>query len=701
MLAATPATDEAWIIRLDDPKALPEPAQLSHLLALENTGRLKLVSKQSGATSVTAASSQASPLALSHRDAAWQRIETLVSTPAIFQPSERNRLIREQAQALMCSRQTLYSSLRKYWQGGQTRDALLPTFHKRGAKATMETAGKGRKSTIGGYAIFQLAEKDVKTIEEAVRIHYLNGDVSTIAAAYQRCLEKNYSYQDGNGVRYILPFGDRPTIRQFRRILKKLAPLEVIIRKKKGDKEFELNHRPRLGSLDQDCLGVGHIYEIDATIADVYLVSSRDRSRIIGKPTLYLIYDRRSRLTVGFYVGLEAPSWPAAMQAILSIAEDKAALCQRYGVPYDPADWPADGVLPQQFLGDRGEMAAKNSSLLVAGLEITVANAPALRGDLKGTVECGFKLQQRSMADAVPGYEPPENVFKRRGKAYFNDACLTLDEFTSLILANIIAHNRKAMPNFPASAEMLSREIPAIPREIWANEVATRMGLLSRLGEDQVRFALLPRDQATVSRDGIYFGGCYYTCSEAMEQKWFVKAGKGKFRVGISYDRRLVDHIYIHAEGDPSRYFLASLLEKSRDYAGLSFAEAQAYELLRAKMRSQSEQIGRQVLSDFHAHADPIVSVAQRETQLASKGKSRTARKADIAEDRLAERRQRRQQEADMSRTSSHGEAPKAEVIQMPGKPVEPIQPATPQVPQTLAERLRLQRKEMLNEPKP
>lgn len=694
LLAVIAGADEAWVIDIRNPVALPRMKPLSKLLAMEAGGRL-IVSAPPVIPSLGA-----SPHSLSHRDAAWERIKPLVSHPGIFNPGERNRLVREQAHSVKCSPQTLYSALRKFWQGGQTRDALLPAFHTRGTKSGGETAGRGRKSSVSGHPIFQMDAKDIGRIEKAVRDYYLSDDVVTMDAAYQRCLERYYSYVDGNGARYILPRGERPTLRQFKRILKQKFDLETTIRKRKGDKDYEQNHRALLGSVDQDCLGVGHIYEIDATIADVFLVSSRNRSRIIGKPTLYLIYDRRSRLVVGFYVGLEAASWPAAMQAILSITENKEALCHRLGVEYAPADWPADGVFPQAFLGDRGEMASKNSSLLVAGLETAVINAVALRPEQKGTVECGFKLIQRSMADAVPGYEPPENVFKRRGKAYFKDASLTLDEFTSLILANIIGHNRKVMPGFPASAEMLSRGMLPIPRDIWANEVATRMGLLSRFSENQVRFALLPQDQATVSRDGIYFRGCYYTCPEAIEQKWFVKAGRGKFRVDISYDRRLVDNIFIHVKGDPSRYFNGSLLEKSRDYAGLSFDEAEIYERLRAKMRSRAEDVARQVQSDFHAHSDPIVKAAKTEAKAASKGKSKTARKADIVDDRFEERRLRRQQEADMSRSSVEPDSPRAQVIAMPTKSSEPSPEAIQQPPTTLAEKLRRKRQEMLNERK-
>lgn len=258
LLAATLATDEAWIISLDDAKAWPRMKQLSQFLAMEEAGRLSV-----SAVPVIP-SSRASRVALSYRDTAWQRIAVLVSNPAIFQPDERNRLIRERAQSIKCSPQTLYSALRKYWQGGQTRDALLPAFHKRGAKAGSETAGKGRKSSVSGHDIFQVEEKDVKIFEKTIRAHYLGSDVSTMASTYQRCLEDHYSYVDGNGARYILPLGDRPTLRQFKRILKQKFDLETVIRKKKSDKEFEQNHRSRLGSMDQDCLGVGHIYEIDA-----------------------------------------------------------------------------------------------------------------------------------------------------------------------------------------------------------------------------------------------------------------------------------------------------------------------------------------------------------------------------------------------------------------------------------------------------
>ena len=114
------------------------------------------------------------------------------------------------------------------------------------------------------------------------------------------------------------------------------------------------------------------------------LVHPDDRSKIVGKACLYMVRDRKSNLVVGFYVGFEEASWLAAQQAIVSITEDKQALCQRYGVVYDPVDWPAHRVMPKEFVADRGtEMLSNESARMVEGLELTLTNLPARRADWK------------------------------------------------------------------------------------------------------------------------------------------------------------------------------------------------------------------------------------------------------------------------------------------------------------------------------
>src|SRR5699024_11881833 len=78
---------------------------------------------------------------------------------------------------------------------------------------------------------------------------------------------------------------------------------------RKSTKEYELNHRPILGNSKSETNGPGTRFQIDATIADIYLVSSLDVNKVIGRPVIYAVLDVYSRIITGLYVGLECPSW--------------------------------------------------------------------------------------------------------------------------------------------------------------------------------------------------------------------------------------------------------------------------------------------------------------------------------------------------------------------------------------------------------
>jgi hypothetical protein len=93
---------------------------------------------------------------------------------------------------------------------------------------------------------------------------------------------------------------NRPTIRQFRyfydREYKKPQRLEA--RTHPG--VYKKDVRPLTSTATASVLGPGSRYEIDATIADIYLVDDEDRSKIIGRPTIYIVIDVFSRMISGF-----------------------------------------------------------------------------------------------------------------------------------------------------------------------------------------------------------------------------------------------------------------------------------------------------------------------------------------------------------------------------------------------------------------
>src|SRR5699024_11268974 len=86
---------------------------------------------------------------------------------------------------------------------------------------------------------------------------------------------------------------------------KKLEHPKKYIQFRKSTKEYELKHRPMLANSKSETNGPGTRFQIDATIADIYLVSSLDVNKVIGRPVIYAVLDVYSRIITGLYVGLE------------------------------------------------------------------------------------------------------------------------------------------------------------------------------------------------------------------------------------------------------------------------------------------------------------------------------------------------------------------------------------------------------------
>lgn len=625
----------AWAIVLDDSHAWPVdlPSDILHRLTSDGSG-------------TPARTINPSVAMLLKRDEAYARIHPLVTGVANpYSSAVRGPLVDARAQQLGCSKRTLYKDLRRWFQGGQTPDALLAQYQNSGRKEVSRKAPNphevrsklegddGCDDGVRPHTIFQLTEADLNIFRKHVEKSggYLKDARVTMASAFQRLLEQHYSTLDGNGDKYIRLVGNRPTYRQFTHFIRKHYSLEARLRGRKGDKDFELESAAKLGTIGADCRGVGHYYEIDATIVDVHLVSASNINDIIGKPTLYLIIDRKSRLIVGFYCGLENASWMGAMQAILSIATDKQALCRRYGVVYDPEDWPADKVFPREFLADRGEMLHSNSNNVSDGLAITVTNLPSRMAKWKPVVECGFKLTHEALADVAPSYNPVVNAIKRQGKHYDKDACLTLVEFVAIMLRTIIAHNRKAMPRYNLSLDEVSGRVQPIPLNLWNHDIPKSAGNLTRYTEAQVRHALLPKEKGTVTDKGILFRGCFYTCSEAEARGWFVLArNTSQFSLMVSFDYRLADKIWIHGPHDRHVLLEAKLTTRSDKYTGLSFAEVAYYLSLEKQLAPSNQQNRLQTNLEYHMDVDPIVQDAKARLKRIGTGASRSARRADV-----------------------------------------------------------------------
>lgn len=586
----------AWIIDLEDRHAWPVRVGVPTLADCEREIR----------PAVPAPPHQ-SEASLRKLEEDYARLQLLLVAGAdLLEKSQRKAIIARVSDAAGCCRKTLEKALRRYWQRGMTKEALLPDYKNCGRRQGGVTGGRGRRPRRQ-YDIYQVTSNDHARFEAAIKAYLADRRLS-LTAAYAEKLLPQYAYEDGNGQKILVPAGSRPTLRQFLYYFKKKYGVEFRIEKRIGKKEYDKERRPKLSDTIADCSGIGHRYELDATIGDVNIVHAVDPATIVGKVTVYFIVDRKSRLIVGFYVGLENPCWETAVEAIVSLTESKEELCERYGVEYDPADWPADGILPSEILADNAEAVSGYSAELPRRLSVAISNTPSLAPHRKPNVETRFKLITADIRNIAPGYEPPEDRFKRRRKHYEKEACLTLYEFTREILEAVIKHNRTPIRDYPRTPDQIMRGVEPSPIALWNDEMRQRGCLGRRFDPEMVRLALLPEATAKITHEGLLFKKLYYVSDDPRLQRAFARARDGRSAVKVSYDRRLADCIYVHL---PDGVVPARLSDRSQEYRGFSFREV---ELVHDEDHQQSlafEQTRYQVSLDSSERRKPSIRAAE------------------------------------------------------------------------------------------
>ena len=457
---------------------------------------------------------------------------------------------------------------------------------------------------------------------------------------------------DKNNVKtsILIPPEKLPTFTQFRYWYKtENSNLEKTITSRKGAKRYALENRAILGTSKQETIGPGSRYQIDATVADVYLVSKYQRNWIIGRPVIYVIIDVFSRMIVGVYVGLEGPSWLGAMMALANAATNKVSFCQELGIAITEEEWPCHHI-PECILGDRGELVGMSVETMIPNLRIRVENAASYRADWKGLVERHFRVIHERVKPFLPGFI--ELDFRQRGaRDYRLDSRLDIAQFTEIIIEIILYHNSHELKTYNRDEEMIADDVTPIPIELWKWGIMNRSGKLRTINEDLIKLNLMPTEQARITERGIRFKSMYYTCEKAIKEMWFEKArsqllSKEEKSLKISYDPRQMDFIYLPSP-DGRDFEKCCLIDPDERYTHKTIYEVEyllAYEELQRKKR-EGQQLQNEV--DLMAKIESIAHRAEQETEkYQDKSQSNLQKTSGIREHRAEEKAQRREVEA-------------------------------------------------------
>lgn len=562
----------------------------------------------------------------------------------------------------------------RFWQRGMNKNALIPDYDKSGGKGkdkklTTTKTGKPRKVNYYGQIVegINITDDVKKQFHFAINKYYRTNKKISLKETYTLILKDFYSdsYIEDNEVKHRVWDKSRiPSYDQFYYWFRKTENIQKDIIFRESEKEFNLKHRALLSNSKQETDGPGTRFQVDATIADIYLVSSLNRNRVIGRPIIYAIIDVFSRLITGIYVGLEGPSWVGAMMALDNMISDKVEYCKKYGIEIAEEQWPCKH-LPEIIIADRGEFEGYSVENLINNLNVKIENTSPYRGDLKGIVERSFRTTNEKIKHKTPGAIQKE--FRKRGdRDYRLDATLTLEEFTRVYINIVLHHNNKVIDKYPMEKEMIEDEIVPTPVSLWSWGIKNRKGRLKTVDREVLRLNILPKGKASVSRAGIRFKGLYYSSDKAIKEQWFVNL---KIRnIEVVYDPRNMNKIYIPYNNGLD-YDECYLIDSSLQYKDCLLEEIVFNEELTSELKEKHLREQTQNNIDLEKEIEKIVKKAQKEKQSSLiYGESNNKKLKGIKNNRLVEKEINRVAESFELGEEKSKVKEKATIIELPKK---------------------------------
>lgn len=399
------------------------------------------------------------------------------------------------------------------------------------------------------------------TYDWAIKALYFSAKRLSLRATYDMMLVQKYIGSDGKLLENI------PSWSSFRNYFYSRdyhkQPRKTIARS--GLTNYQRNERPVFGSIT-DWRNAPGSYQMDATQADIYLVSRHDRSKVIGRPYIYLAVDTATQLIAGVYVGLECDE-SAVMLCLANAAQDKVEFCRKYGIEIDPTQWPSQG-LPHEIITDKGtEFFGSRMQELCRKYGVEIQSLPPFRPDGKGLVEKSFDLIQQRYKPLLRGkgvIEP--DAQERWAVDYRSQSVLTLDEFTKIVIHCVLYIN---------SGRILTNAVT--PAQKWLDSDVS----LLDVPPEELFLMSLPREAAKLTRKGLRLNGLLYVPMD-MEGLTLDKT------YDVAFSRSDLSCVYILL--DDCSFKPCRLSPHQAQYSGLSQTEADALKQNERKQRSAARK---------------------------------------------------------------------------------------------------------------
>ena len=487
------------------------------------------------------------------------------------------------------SKSSFWRSCTRYFQSGLNDLSLVdgrslePEKHKK----YIYKAKPGRKSEHIKEIGVVLDENVKEYFNEAIK-DYKSGRQKSLRSAYDKMNNIHFTRVEiinGRTEYALLPVTERPTMKQFYNYANKHISKEEKDIIKTSQMEYRNNKRLLTSDSLYGVAGPGDMVEIDACEADVSLVSSLNRNQSVGRPIVYFMIDVYTRVILAVSISFDNNSLLGITSLFLNLAEDKKEFCSKYGINYeDDRLWPSC-IIPARIRVDRGaEFKSKEFGRICLALGIEKDIVPGGSGSLKGVVEQSFHQMHSKQNVHLEGRGLIE---KRHDSKHHEEATLTLDEYTKMVINFILTHNQQYMETYPITKDMIEKKVRAIPAELWVYGIESCVSPRPVQSKDQYMFDLMTPIKAKVTRKGIEYKGLRYISDDPYLAKCMIKAGNKRIAFEARMDMRSVGAVYYLSGNDLIKAPLNERLTGNADYKHMTMKQWDDY--LKEKNRLKVE----------------------------------------------------------------------------------------------------------------
>lgn len=508
---------------------------------------------------------------LAARDENFELIKDLVNSATfVFDYATKSRLpiLTKHAKEKQKARTTIARLLNTYWRYGQDKSTLLPAYQNSGGAGKQRqtsNAPLGSPKTYRTLAIersktFIVTDIDKENIRKILKKYHLKPHGKTLVETRKELLRTYYSDE----IKRADALGEAPYVPSYKQIRtwkNKLFSKDYITQKSTNERDYLLNKRGLLGSAKDKWPVPGSCFEIDATVADVHIVSSFGKQYVLGRPTIYSIVDRASGMIVGLNVSLYHASWRAARQALANAFLSKSSYCKEFDIDIQDSDWPTAHI-PLRLMCDNGEMIGLGPQKLVVPLT-ELQLSPPYRPDFKAMVERRFGLLNAEVIHSLLGTTRGGKVV-RGDRNPKKDATYTLKEFTTLLIEAVLELNRSIYSNLATTSPLIiEKNVTPTPLNFWKVHVSEHKHALKFADPSEIISRLYPPAKASMTRDGIEYNNMYYSCVRFVKDNLAsIARTNGQWQVDVRINENTTNYIYVRFDKNED-FTKCNLLPKS------------------------------------------------------------------------------------------------------------------------------------------